>query len=72
MVNYEKLGYKSIEEYQIDFKNTLLPTNHTYDYFVSWERVFSNLKDKLVEISILNSLNKVPSTQLDEEFKDIN
>ena len=59
MVNYTSLGYESLDEYNIDFFGTLLETNHTYEFFVNWEKVFNNLKDHLIEISILNSLRLV-------------
>ena len=71
MVNYTSLGYESLDEYNIDFFSTLLETNHTYEFFVNWEKVFNNLKDNLVEISILNSLNKVESNQVESHFRDI-
>lgn len=71
MVNYSKLGYSSLSEYSDDFLNTLLETNHTYDFFVNWEKVYNNLKSHLVEISILNSLNKVSSDELESKFHEI-
>ena len=71
MVNYTSLGYESLDEYNIDFFGTLLETNHTYEFFVNWEKVFNNLKDHLIEISILNSLNKVESSQVESHFREI-
>ncbi|MDR0912693.1 MAG: type II restriction endonuclease [Methanobrevibacter sp.] len=71
MVNYEKLGYKTLNEYHIDFLETLLPTNRTYGFFVNWEKVFSNLENKIVEISILNSLSKLPKEKVEIKFKEI-
>ena len=71
MVNYTSLGYESLDEYNIDFFGTLLETNHTYEFFVNWEKVFNNLKDHLIEISILNSLNKVESNQVESHFREI-
>ena len=71
MVNYSKLGYSSLNEFSDDFLDTLLDTNHTYEFFVNWDKVYNNLKNHMVEISILNSLNKVSSNELGQKFKDI-
>ena len=71
MVKYESLGYESLNEYNRDFFRTLLETNHTYEFFVNWDKVFSNLDDYLIEISILNSLNKVESNQVESYFREI-
>lgn len=71
MVNYTSLGYNSIDEYNSDFFGTLLETNHTYEFFVNWGKVFNNLEDYLIEISILNSLNKVESTKVESHFREI-
>ena len=40
MVNYKKLGFNTLEEYNKEFLNTLLKTNQTYEFFVEWEKVF--------------------------------
>lgn len=71
MVKYTSLGYESLNEYNRDFFSTLLETNHTYEFFVNWDKVFSNLDDYLIEISILNSLNKVESSQVESYFREI-
>ena len=71
MVKYTSLGYESLNEYNRDFFGTLLETNHTYEFFVNWEKVFNNLKDYLIEISILNSLNKVESDKVETHFREI-
>ena len=71
MVDYLKLGYSSLANYSTDFLDTLLDSNHTYDFYVKWEKVFANLENHLIEISILNSLNKVPHEELEIKFKDI-
>lgn len=71
MVNYSKLGYSSLDEFSNEFLDTLLDTNHTYDFFINWDKVFNGLKDHMVEISILNSLNKVPPEELEQKFKEI-
>ena len=71
MVKYSSLGYGSLREYNRDFFSTLLETNHTYEFFVNWEKVFNNLEDYLIEISILNSLNKVESHKIESHFREI-
>lgn len=71
MVKYASLGYESLNEYNRDFFRTLLETNHTYEFFVNWDKVFSNLDDYLIEINILNSLNKVESNQVESYFREI-
>lgn len=71
MVLYDNLGYDSIDSYFKDFNDTLLITNHNFDYFVNWDKVYSNLKENLTEISILNSLNKVLPEELEDHFRMI-
>ena len=71
MVKYTSLGYETLNEYNDDFFGTLLETNHTYEFFVDWEKVFSNLEEYLIEISVLNSLNKVESDQVESHFREI-
>lgn len=71
MVKYASLGYESLNEYNRDFFRTLLETNHTYDFFVNWNKVFGNLDDYRDEISILNRLNEVESNQVEFHFREI-
>lgn len=71
MVNYSKMKYSSLEEFSNDFLNTLLETNHTYEFYVNWEKVYNNLENKVVEISILNSLNKVQPDEVESKFREI-
>ena len=71
MVNYSKIGYSSIDEYSNDFLNTLLESNHTYEFYVNWDKVYANLEDKVVEIIILNSLNKIPANESESKFREI-
>lgn len=68
---YKKLGFNSIEDYKNEFLNSLLVTNHNFDFFVNWEKIYDNLKENLTEISILNSLNKVSSDEVESEFRKI-
>ena len=70
-VNYSKMGYSSINEYSEDFLNTLLESNHTYEFYVNWDKVYDNLKNHMVEISILNSLNKFSHNELESKFREI-
>lgn len=71
MVNYSKIGYSSIDEYSNDFLNTLLESNHTYEFYVNWDKVYTNLENHVVEISILNSLNKVQPNEVENKFREI-
>ncbi len=71
MVNSELLNFDSTEDFVQHFLDSLLDSNWTYDYFVNWDKVFDNLKNSLVEIGILNSLNKVPPEELESNFRNI-
>lgn len=71
MVEYLKLGYSSLNDYSIDFIDTLMDSNRTYKFFVDWDKIFNNLKDSLFEISILNSLNKVSQNEVEIKFREI-
>ena len=71
MVNYSKMKYSSLDEFSNDFLNTLLETNHTYEFYVNWDKVYNNLENKVVEISILNSLNKVHPNEVESKFREI-
>lgn len=71
MVKYEKLGYNNLDEYYEDFKATLIPTNHTFDYFVNWDKIFKKIEKNVVEINILNSLSKIPDENVEPKFREI-
>ena len=71
MVNYKKLGYNSKNEYAITFLDSLLLSNHTYEFFVDWKKVYNNLENYVVEIGILNSLNNVSEDKTELKFKEI-
>lgn len=60
-----------MDNYFDDFLKTLLDSNHTYDFFVNWDKVYKNLKNHIVEIGILNSLNKVAEEDLESKFREI-
>ena len=68
MVKYEELGYKNIEEYDYDFLNNLLTTNHTYEFFTNQEKVLNAVKKLNSQIDKLNPLTKVAPENLEKEF----
>ena len=71
MVKYEELGYDDFSDYLLDFLKSVLTTNHTFNYFVNWDKVFEKVNNNRTEIYILNSLCKVDESNLEEEFKKI-
>lgn len=71
MVDYKTLGFISYEDYVDYFFDTILTTNHTFDYFVDWDKVFDRVYENRTQIYILNSLCKVEEENLEEEFRKI-
>ncbi len=71
MVNYTVLGFGSEIEYFNHFLGTLLQTNWTYSYFVEWKKAKENVRRHMKEISLLNSLSRVPSETRKQELKSI-
>lgn len=71
MVNYAKLGYSSYQNYLIDFYKSLMLTNHTFDFFVDWEKIYKNLEDSIFEVSLLNSLSKINEEDIESKFKEL-
>ena len=71
MVLYKQLGYNSLNEYVDDFMNSILITNHNFEFFVDWDKIYKKLRDNITEISILNSLNKVPENEVENHFKEL-
>ena len=71
MVDYKTLGFISYEDYVDYFFDTILTTNHTFDYFVDWDKVFDKVYENRTQIYILNSLCKVEEENLEEEFRKI-
>ena len=69
MVRYDILGFKSENDYADYFFRTLLKTNWTYDYFVDWRKIKENLKNYVKEISLLNSISKIPPESRENELK---
>ncbi|MEK6876490.1 MAG: type II restriction endonuclease [Nanoarchaeota archaeon] len=52
----EALGLKSLDEILQAFRDSLLDTNKSFNYFVDWQKVKKNVEKFNVEINILNSL----------------
>ena len=71
MVEYEELGFPSFQDYSMGFLDSLMLTNHTYGFFVDWDKVYNKLVMSLFEISLLNGLNKVPSCDVEEKFREL-
>ena len=71
MVKYDIMGFKTENEYFDYFFDTLLKTNWTYDYFVAWEKVKQNVRKYIREISLLNSLTKIPPEERKTELKEL-
>ena len=71
MVEYEELGFPSFQDYSMEFLDSLMLTNHTYGFFVDWDIVYNKLVMSLYEISLLNGLNKVPSCDVEEKFREL-
>lgn len=71
MVLYNKFDCNNFNEYLDTFNKTLLSTNHNFTYFVNWDKVYTNVKKNVVEINILNSLNKVEPEDIEECFNKI-
>ena len=65
------MGFKSQNDYIDYFFKTLLKTNWTYDYFVEWKKVRQNLANYVKEISLMNSLSKIPADKRKTELKSI-
>ena len=38
MVNFSKMRYSSLDEYSDEFLDTLLESNHTYEFYVNWDK----------------------------------
>lgn len=71
LVQFQILGFNNKNEYIEQFFHSLLPTNRTFDYFVSWQKVRNNVQEYVTEISILNSLTKVDNSERKEQLKEI-
>ena len=71
MVKYDILGFNNEQEYLDYFFKTLLPTNRTYDFFVNWKKVKTNVHNCLNEISLLNALTKVNEEDRENKLLEI-
>lgn len=70
MVLWDKLGYNDQNEYFVDFSEKLLLSNHTYGFYVDWDKVYRKLEDSLFEISLLNSLHNV-NENIEDKFREL-
>lgn len=68
MVKWDNLGYANNSEYENDFLENLLVTNHTYDFFVNQDKIFESIENLNSTIDKLNPLTKVESDVLEDEF----
>ena len=55
-MNYKEFRYNSESEYFNDFYKTSLNSNRTADFFVNWQKVYTNAQKFLDEIALLNGL----------------
>ncbi|MDP1553206.1 MAG: DpnII family type II restriction endonuclease, partial [Methanobacteriaceae archaeon] len=53
------------------FLNTLLKNNYTYEYFINWKKVYFNLQEYEVEISILNTLSHIEENDRSEKLLEL-
>jgi len=71
LVKYDLLGFKGKNDYLKYFVDSLIPTNRTYNYYVDWKKIQSNLEKKITEINILNSLIHISPDERKNKLKDI-
>ncbi len=71
MVRFRDLGFRDFFEYRDYFFKTLLLSNKTYDYFVDWQKVKSNLQSYIEELSLLNSLTKIDKSEKEVRLKHL-
>ncbi len=60
-----------LEEVKEIFLKTFVKTNRTLDFFVDWNKVFKNVGEYKIELSILNSLCRANRGTFDSELKKI-
>ena len=60
-------GFKSHQEIRDAFCGSLLATNRTYDFFVNWKKVQSNIEKFKIEIGILSTLTRSKSFEKELE-----
>ncbi|MGC9069599.1 MAG: DpnII family type II restriction endonuclease [Thermoprotei archaeon] len=71
MVKFKELGFKTFNEYEKHFFDTLLPSNKTYEYFVDWHKVKEAVRKYNIELSLLNSLTKVDASEREQYFSNL-
>lgn len=71
MIKYELLGSPSIDQYLEDFVETLLPTNRTYEYYLDWNKIKTNINQYVTEISLLDSLIHVEPSERKNKLYEI-
>lgn len=62
-------GQKDLDEIKKIFLDTLLETNHEYNFFVDWKKVKEAVEKYAIELNILNSLIK--NHNFDEHLRKI-
>ncbi len=68
-IYFEFFKTTDIEDIIINFLETLIKTNRTYNFFVNWDKIRKNIDTYKIELNILNSL--IGSKQFDEDLKTI-
>jgi len=71
MIKYELLGSPSIDQYLEEFIETLLPTNRTYEYYLDWNKITTNINQYVTEISLLDSLIHVEPSERKNKLSEI-
>lgn len=62
-----KLGLNTQDDVFSFLTNSLKESNRTYDYYVNWNKVFSNVDSINIELNLLNSL--IGSTNIENDCK---
>ena len=71
MIKYKLLGSSSIDQYLEHFVETLLPTNRTYEYYLDWKKIKTNIDRHITEISLLDSLIHVKPTERKDRLTEL-
>ncbi len=67
--NISKSGISNYEQGFEDFFNSLRPSLKLWDFFVNWEKVFSNTKEMEIHLNLWNYLLGKPN--FDDEFRTL-
>jgi type II restriction enzyme len=62
-------GFNPVEESFADFYSTLKDSIKSWDYFVNWDKVFSNTKQIEIDLNILNYL--LGKDNFEQAFRDL-